>query len=109
MNRNIDRNRIWGAMLLGAVWSTAAVSAPTVGVTLRHIDLHPATPAAAMRSMRRIDEAALDVCGASGALVEAKRAIRAGQCWQEAAGNAARQSGDPLLAQAFARFPLASR
>jgi len=97
-----------GAMLLGLA-GPAGARAQTESITLHHIDLHPATAAAARRSMRRIDEAALSVCGADGALVEAKRAIRTGPCWQEAAGNAARHSGDPLLAQAFARFPLASR
>lgn len=109
MNRNINRNVLQGALLLGAACSISAARAQTASVTLRHVDLHPATAAVARRTMRRIDEAALSVCGADGALVEAKREIRAGPCWQEAAGNAARQSGDPLLAQAFARFPLASR
>jgi len=109
MNRSINRNIVLGALLLGTVCSTGAVRAQTASVTLRHVDLHPATAAIARRTMRRIDEAALSVCGADGALVEAKREIRAGPCWQEAAGNAARHSGDPLLAQAFARFPLASR
>jgi len=109
MNRKIDRNIVLVALLLGAASSTNAARTETASVTLHHIDLHPATAAAARRSMRRIDEAALNVCGASGALAEAKRGIRASSCWQEAAGNAARQSEDPLLAQAFARFPLASR
>lgn len=108
MNGSNNRNIVLGAMLLCLVSSTGA-RAQTESVTLHHIDLHPATAAAARRSMRRIDEAALSVCGANGALVEAKREIRAGPCWQEAAGNAAHQSGAPLLAQAFARFPLASR
>jgi len=109
MNRSINRNIILAALLLGAAGSTNAARSETASITLRHIDLHPATTAAARRTMRRIDEAALNVCGAAGALDEAKRGIRAGSCWQEAAGNAARHSGDPLLAQAFARFPLASR
>ena len=109
MNRKIDRNIVLMALLLGAAGSANAARTETASITLHHIDLHPATPAAARRSMHRIDEAALTVCGASGALVEAKRGIRASSCWQEAAGNAARHSADPLLAQAFARFPLASR
>jgi len=109
MNRSINRNIVLGALLFGAVCSTNAAGAQTASVTLRHIDLHPSSAAIAKRTMRRIDEAALSVCGADGALIEAKREIRSGPCWQEAAGNAARHSGDPLLAQAFARFPLASR
>jgi len=108
MIRSIDRNILAGAILLGAACSVNAARAETASVTLRNIDLHPATAAIARRTMRRIDEAALSVCGASDALFEARRAIRASSCWQEAAGNAARQSGNPLLAQAFARFPLAS-
>ena len=109
MNRRLDRNIVLAALLLGAAGSTHAARTEASSITLRHIDLHPATAAAARRSMRRIDEAALNVCGASGALTEAKRGIRASSCWREAAGNAARHSADPLLAQAFARFPLASR
>ncbi len=109
MNRSINRNILLGLLLLGTACPVEAGRAETASVTLRHIDLHPATATAARRSMRRIDEAALNVCGASGALVEAKRGIRASSCWQEAAGNAARYSGDPLLEQAFARFPLAAR
>jgi len=108
MTRHIDRNILAGAILLSAACSVGAARPETMSVTLHRIDLHPATAAAAKRTMRRIDEAALSVCGASGALIESKRNIRVGPCWQEAAGNAARQSGNPLLAQAFARFPLAS-
>jgi UrcA family protein len=97
------------AMLLTAMVLPAAARAEQQVVTLHNIHIHPATPAAADRTIRKIDEAALNVCGATGALAEVKVAMRAGDCWKEAAGNAVRQSGDPLLAQAFARFPAAAR
>ncbi len=97
-----------GALLLVA----AGLSGPTRAerVIVRNVDLHPATPSAARRTIRRIDEAALRACGASSfSLAEVKFATRGGPCWQEAAGNAVRQSGNPLLAEAFSRFAPASR
>jgi hypothetical protein len=64
----------------------------------------------AERSVHRIDEAALHACGASGSsLTEVKAATRTGPCWREAAGHVVEQSGDPVLAQAFARFASTSR
>jgi UrcA family protein len=97
------------ALLLTAAALPAAAHADPARVTLSNVHMHPATPAIADRTIRKIDEAALSVCGAVGGLAEFKAATRAGSCWQEAAGNAVRQSGDPLLAEAFARFPTSAR
>ena len=96
-------------LLLTAVALPATARAEQTRVTLSNIHMHPATPAIADRTIRKIDEAALSVCGAAGGLAEFKAATRAGSCWQDAAGNAVRQSGDPLLAEAFARFPTSAR
>lgn len=92
------------AGLTAATLVAAPLRADPVSVTVRHINLQPATPAEARHVFLKIDEAALRVCGASGfSLAEAKAAMRTSPCWQEAAGTALR-SGNPLLAQAFDRF-----
>lgn len=90
--------------------SAMAAHANPAEVVLRNIDLHPATAAAARHSVRRIDTAALELCGASeGSTNQIQRAMRKSDCWQEAAGNAVRQSGDPMLAEAFARIAPTTR
>ena len=94
-----------GAGLSASILLATPLRADPVSITVRHINLHPATPGEAMHAFLKIDEAALRVCGASPfSLAEAKMAMRASPCWQEAAGAAARQSGNALLAQAFDRF-----
>jgi UrcA family protein len=98
-----------GLLAAAALLATSA-QAETTSIAVRHVNLHPATRAEAARTWSKIDDAALRACGASGfSLTEAKDAMRASPCWQEAAGGAVRQSGDPLLAQAFARFAVAAR
>jgi len=97
--------RIAKAGLLPLALLVAPLHADIASVTVRHINLHPTSSAEATRAMLRIDDAALRVCGASGfSLMEAKAALRASLCWQEAAGNAALRSGNPVLARAFYRL-----
>jgi UrcA family protein len=72
-------------------------------IRLTHIDRHPATAAAAKRTLARIDRAALDVCGASSAsLREMKDAVQRTACWRDAVADAVKQIGDPLLTSAYA-------
>jgi UrcA family protein len=75
-------------------------------IMLTHIDRHPATPAAARKSLARIDRAALEVCGASGgSLREMKDATHRSACWREAMADAVAQIDDPLLTAAYAARP----
>lgn len=100
----ITSRAIAQAALPVAVLLAAPSWADPASITVRHVNLHPVTAAEARHSFLKIDDAALRVCGASGfSLAEAKAAMRASPCWREAAGVALR-SGNPLLAQAFARF-----
>lgn len=97
--------RIVKASLLPLALLATPLHADIASVTVRHINLHPTSSAEATRTMFRIDDAALRVCGASGfSLAEAKAALRASLCWREAAGNAALRSGSPLLERAFYRL-----
>ena len=100
----ITSRAIAGAALAAAILLASPSSADPASITVRHVNLHPATPAEARHSFLKIDDAALRVCGASGfSLAEAKAAMRASPCWRQAAGVALR-SGNPLLAATFARF-----
>ena len=71
-------------------------------VTLPHADLHPATQRAALHTLRRIEDAALTVCGApSSSLGIVKLAVRRSACWKDAVAGAMSGVDDPLLAQAY--------
>lgn len=75
-------------------------------VTLAGADLPSATSAIARRSLRRIDRAAMLVCGASeGDLREVTSAIRASACWHDAVDDAVRRIDTPLLSQAWHGHP----
>jgi len=92
--------RFAGACLI----ALAAPAFAQTSVTVRHINLRPETPAEAHRTLAKLDDAALRACGASGfSLAEAKAAMRASPCWQEAVGGAVRQINSPALTQLFAR------
>jgi UrcA family protein len=93
-----------------ALLCAMAAQANPVEIVLHNVDLHPATQIAARHTVRRIDAAALEACGApEGSLHQIQSATRKGECWREAAGNAVRQAGDPMLAEAFARFAPVTR
>jgi len=99
--------RFW---LPAALLCAAAAPAEPEKVVLHHIDLHPASEAAARRTIRRIDSAALQACGVSdSALREVQAATRKGDCWREAVGDVVHQSGDRRLMAAFARIVPAAR
>lgn len=88
----------------GACLATLALPAlAQTSVAVRHVNLHPATPAEARHTLAKIDDAALRACGASGfSLAEAKAAMRASPCWQEAVSDAVRRIDSPQLTQLFA-------
>ncbi|CAN5457629.1 hypothetical protein BH10PSE14_BH10PSE14_38770 [soil metagenome] len=96
-----------GALLLGATQVANAADRPgevTESVTLRGVTRNPATPQAAARLLHRIDDAALQVCGASAtSLADMKQAVRASPCWRNSVADTVRRIDDPLLSAAFAR------
>jgi UrcA family protein len=97
-------------LLAAAATLVTPLQAQRTSIAVRHVNLHPGTSAEARRTFAKIDDAALRACGASGfSLAEAKAAMRASPCWQEAVGDAVRQSGDPLLAETFARHTVTPR
>ncbi len=74
----------------------AGDGAPTI--TLHHLDRTPATPERARRLYRRLDDAAVDVCGGGdGSFPEFNRAIRDSDCWHTAMRQAFAQIDSPLL------------
>lgn len=90
------------AILTGA--GPALAEEESVTVRLYAPDLHPRTPAAADRLLGRIEEAALEACGASpSSLYELRRAARQSDCWRKAVSNAVAQVGDPELSRALER------
>lgn len=73
-------------------------------VILEDIDTRPATTGAARRTLARIEEAALTVCGAPrGSLIEVRRAARRSACWKDSVEAAVAQVGHPLLAHVHRR------
>jgi UrcA family protein len=77
-------------------------------IQLNHVDRHPTTPAAARRSLARIDRAALEVCGAfDSSFRELKDAVHRSDCWRESMAGAVAQIDDPLLRAAYADRPAA--
>jgi UrcA family protein len=100
------KNRVALAIALTALSAPCLAQEVQVGpdryaVTLRRADLQSTTPAATRRSLARIDRAAMAVCGASGSLLEVKRAIRRSACWRESMADALRRIDDPHLSQAW--------
>ncbi|MCJ2178931.1 UrcA family protein [Novosphingobium album (ex Hu et al. 2023)] len=92
---------------LGLALTAPAVAQDRIGdnryaVTLDAVDTHPATPEAAKRTLVRIENAALVVCGASSSsLREVKSAVRRSVCWHDAMADALTRIGDPQLALAY--------
>ncbi|QJU58039.1 UrcA family protein [Sphingomonas sp. AP4-R1] len=86
-----------------AATQTPVTGADRVAIRLDHIDRHPATPAAARRTLSRIDRAVTEACGASGfSLREVKQATRDSACWRETMADAVSQVDSPLLHQVYA-------
>jgi len=63
---------------------------------------HPATPRVARRTLARIEQAALAVCGASSfSLREMRMSVRDTACWRGSVAGAVARAGDPLLSAAY--------
>ncbi len=96
-------------VVLSASATTPLVAQTEVGpnsyaVTLSNLDLSPATASAARRTLSRIDEAALAICGAPrGSLREVRRATRKSACWKESVDRAVAQIDNPLLTRVYRR------
>lgn len=85
--------------------SRERVGTDEYAVTLSGVDMRPATPQAARQVMKRIENAALAVCGVTpGALADVTRAVRRSACWREAMARTMSRIDDPLLAQAYRRI-----
>lgn len=87
-----------------AVPQSAFASEETRSVAVRHVDRHPATEAAARRTLARLGQGALEVCGASPFSVPQMRiAIRASRCWKDSMARAVRQIDNSTLADLYER------
>ena len=99
-----------GAALCAAI-ASPAVAQEKIGpdryaVTVRRAGLHPATPAAARRTLARIEAAALAVCGGSEVSFSAlKLAIQHSPCWRDAMADTMARIDDPLLLDAYHHRP----
>ena len=75
-------------------------------VIVHRAGLHPATPAAARRTLARIEAAALAVCGGSEVSFSAlKLAIQHSPCWRDAMADTMARIDDPLLLNAYHHRP----
>ena len=95
------------ALLVLAGAGVAAAAAPeTTSVAVRTAKLDLNNPRDAERMMKRIDTAAMEVCGAyRGSLVELKRVVAASACHRDAVANAVAQlkSSQAALSQGGGR------
>ncbi len=95
------------AALCSALAMPAAAQETKIGhdryaVTVHQANLHPATPAAARRTLARIEAAALAVCGgADFSLSAMKLAVRRSACWRDSMAGTMARIDDPLLLQAY--------
>lgn len=94
-----------GAIALALV--TPSMAAAREAVAVRVGDLALNRPADAERLLRRLDRAALDVCGASHVSVrELQRAVRASDCYAQAMDEAVNAVGGPRRSELLrARSP----
>ena len=106
------RTHLLTGALLGAVIAMPAAAEETkigpdsYAATVRRVALHPATPAAARRTLARIEAAAFAVCGASDfSLREVKRAVRDSSCWRDSMAGTMARIDDPLLLDAYRHRP----
>jgi UrcA family protein len=89
-----------GALALALALPAAASAGQMVAV--RTDDLSLSRPADAQRLLRRLDRAALDVCGASIVSVrEMQAATRASDCYAQAMAQAVAQVGSPTVSDLY--------
>ncbi|WP_374470871.1 UrcA family protein [Phenylobacterium sp.] len=90
-----------GALALALI-VPAAAQAREESVAVRTGDLSLSRQADAQRLLRRLDRAALDVCGASISSVrEVQAAIRASDCYAQAMDQAVAQVGSPAVSDLY--------
>lgn len=100
MNHLIRTGLVTAAIMLTI---TAAQGQERIGpdryaITLRDVELRPATSREARRILSRIRDAALAVCGApDGSSTSLKRATMKSQCFREAVDGTVRRIDNPLL------------
>jgi UrcA family protein len=86
------------AALVGVLALPAAALAKEEALAVRAGDLSLSQPAHAHRMLRRLDQAALDVCGASiVSLKEHQRAVRRSGCYAQAMETAVATLNAPAL------------
>ncbi len=91
-------------MALAASPCANAASSPTVSIRVANIDLHPDSAAAAGGLLARIEDAALNACGATGfSLADYRRAVRRSPCWRQSVSDAVLRIGNPLLSDLYRR------
>lgn len=89
---------VLGTIAASPVSAQEKVGPHTHARAIANLDIRPATVHAARRTLTRIEEAALEVCGAPrGALREVRRAMRKSECWKESVDRAVTAIGNPLL------------
>lgn len=89
---------VLGTIAASPVAAQEKVGPNTYAIAVESLDIRPATVHAARRTLTRIEEAALEVCGAPrGALREVRRAMRKSECWKDSVYRAVTAIGNPLL------------
>lgn len=96
------RTRMSVPCLVSLMASTAGYAAPAGTVTSEiHLRYHRqdlTSPVAERRLLARIEDAALEVCGASPfSLADVKSATRNSRCWRDAVDGATRRIRSPTL------------
>lgn len=83
-----------------AIPAVAGAGVPTAAVQFRDLDLNSTAGAKVM--LRRLDRAALSVCGASEFSVrEYQRDVRRSDCYDQAMQSAVRELGAPSVSAAY--------
>ena len=86
-------------LLTGASFPVVAQTAAEARTVTVRVHPAPATPAGARAERRRIETAAMEVCGASPtSLREQRLAVRNSACYRQALDGALRQIDNPAIA-----------
>ena len=95
---------LMAVVLLGAASTEGGATVPgsdTTDIRVRYEPRELTTEAGARRLLRRIDDAALESCGASSfSLTELKIITAESRCWKDAVADAVRRIDSPLLTEA---------
>ena len=103
----MNRRNIVVALMLMLMTTPSVAGEVEIGpdryaITLRYIDQRPISEAAAQRTLHRLADAALAVCGASDfSLRELRLAVRKSACWNDSMEDVVKRIDNPLLAKAW--------